>query len=209
MFSPRHFVLGSKSAHKVDALTEGVETLFAGFEPAPGLEFVKAKSSVNEQPYCFKEILTGSVNRALSAYALHLFGDSKAQEDSSTLVVMVAMENGIEPQNEFAPVYADTGLEYPACDYDDYAVVLAYVPKLDLMVWEKSEKCVFPWEAVKETILKPGGFKENTVGQTLFEQGIVKDATDPHIDLMGVRRKDLLLDPTIKAIQRVMANIYL
>ena len=73
-----------------------------------------------------------------------------------------------------------------------------HVPVYRTIKWIKTEQIEFPIKQVLATRRKPGGFATNTVGQTLFEHGIVSRPNDPHFDLCGNSRQTLLQNSLIE-----------
>lgn len=163
---------------KFNALSEGFNRL----KLVANVERVrKASSDVNEQPEGEEEILLGANNRVNSAYKVDDTGD-----------IYFAYENGIAFQEKEQ-------------QWRDYAIALAFLPKLNLTKWVRSDSVVFPTEAVIATRQKPGGFKLNTVGKTMQEMGIVKRHDDPHIDLdpLGRSREELLTTATMNLLRQI------
>lgn len=141
-------------------------------------------SGVNEQPEGWGEIIRGATNRALFAHQL----DSELQKD---LDAYFSVENG---------------LVFDKGSWLDYAVCLAYLPAKKLIKYEVSAPCVFPTEAVEVTLAKPGGFQLHTVGKTLAEMGLVSNHQDPHFDLCGTHRKDLISLAFIKLLSSLFGE---
>ena len=139
----------------------------------------QAKSNVNEQPVGEIEIMTGAVNRVYSAYKLNPTGNA-----------YIAIENGIE---------------YKDPDWVDYAVVLLYMPN-GLKCWLSSEEVIFPTKLVEITKLK--GFNKNTVGETMQEFGFVSNSKDPHVDLCGITRKEIIKKALINLISIFFSKSY-
>lgn len=186
--TPVSFYLCSTSKVKVTALTEARNqcNLHATIQPVHG-----AKSDVNEQPVGKDEILRGTINRALNAYNIDPRGE-----------VYFAIENGIvRSKDKETEEYIDKWL--------DYAIVLAYIPEYGAMKWVYSEAVEFPYNHVVDTLVKPGGFRVNTVGQTLKEAGIVKFSDDPHLDLVGKSRRDILKGSLVTLFQYLPQGIWL
>lgn len=126
------------------------------------VEGVKAPSDVNEQPEG-EETLRGAENRLTHARELAPDAD-----------LYVSVENGI---------YPDAG------EYRDKAVLLAETRPGRRFVSE-SAAVTFPVAAVEEA--RARGFASTTVGSVMFEQGLVADQADPHKELTGLSRAELL-----------------
>ncbi len=88
--------------------------------------------------------------------------------------VYVSMENGLfqETQNWF-----------------DRAVIAVAV-KDETPVFVESKSVEFPYYCVEEA--RKRGFYSCTVGKVMEEQGLVNHYNDPHLDLCGISRVDLL-----------------
>lgn len=174
--TPISFSLGSSSKIKIDALQGAINDLKIH---GAVLAVNRSASQVNEQPVGKVEILKGAINRVISA--------SEINPESE---IYISMENGIELT--------------PACVWVDYAIVLAFVPSNEYIHYVKSQSIVFPLDAVEETRTMLGGFTLNTVGKTLKRIGKVKFADDPHLDLAGISRRQILKEATKKLLVNVM-----
>jgi non-canonical (house-cleaning) NTP pyrophosphatase len=174
--TPISFYICSTSRIKIDAITQArnEKNIHATVSPVHG-----ASSNINEQPLGEQEILKGAINRAINAY----YNDPRGE-------VYFAIENGIERQKDEYESYINK--------YLDYAIVLALIPITGQMCWVRSEAVEFPYDYVLKTHQKPGGFLINTVGQTLKEEGLVKFKDDPHLDLVGKSRREILKDSLLE-----------
>jgi non-canonical (house-cleaning) NTP pyrophosphatase len=176
--TPQTFFIAGSSKIKLNALQAAVtstQNCYATVTPIEG-----AESLINEQPVGFRETLAGAINRTLTAEGI----DPRAD-------IYFSAENGIE--------YAEKdGLEaggYHTGSWTDFAIVLARIKTGENrghIFHVKSESVVFPTEAVESTRQKQGGFAQNTVGKTLQEMGLVKNHADPHADLAGKSRQQIL-----------------
>jgi non-canonical (house-cleaning) NTP pyrophosphatase len=178
--TPISFYLGSGSKIKVTALENAISSLKIHGYIYPVREAV---SAVNEQPVGEEEILRGAINRVFSARSIRPDGE-----------IYVAIENGIEK--------TEVG------DWVDYAIVLAFAPAYGVISYVKSQAVVFPSEQVEKTAMKDGGFAANTVGKTLKEDGVVNFHDDPHLDLAGISRREILKEALKELMRRLnMTNI--
>jgi non-canonical (house-cleaning) NTP pyrophosphatase len=123
-------------------------------------------TGTDAQPVGFMAILAGAKARAELAKA--------AQPE---LDIWLGIENGIERD--------------ASGQWQDYAMIFVIVGN-EKIGTIGTEKCPFPESAVLATQNLPGGFKENTVGKYMASQGIVKKHDDPHIDLCGFTRIQIL-----------------
>jgi non-canonical (house-cleaning) NTP pyrophosphatase len=139
-------------------------------------------SGQNEQPACFDEGMNGAATRAMSAY-----------ESDPRYDFYVGIENYIYEDK-------DNGEWY------DFGAVFIYMPGYD-SVSRTTDACQFPTDAVLATINKPGGFVDNTVGKTLAEMGLVRLHDDPHLDLMGLSRRQLIAD-AVEELFQYLINAY-
>ena len=184
---PISVFIASTSKIKIEA----IKSLIAELEsktPAIHAFFYSVEGSssgVNEQPVGEDEILTGAINRALSAKRKDPRGE-----------VYVAIENGIEFNEESG-------------DWRDYAIVLAFVPSYGVISYVKSKAVTFPIEQVQKTYAKEGSFAVHTVGKTLQEDGIVRKHDDPHLDLAGVSRTEILKDALKELINYLPQGLFL
>jgi non-canonical (house-cleaning) NTP pyrophosphatase len=185
---PIQIMLGSGSAIKINAVKSFIEDWQGN--PKTDVNFVfwsisNAKSQVNEQPVGELEILTGSLNRVLTSYQIDPRGE-----------VYISMENGIEYDPELSI-------------WSDYAIVLAFVPSYGSISYVRSKAVKFPSLQVEKTKNKDGGFKKNTVGKTLNEDGIVNKHDDPHLDLAGISRVEILKDALHELINYLPQGLFL
>lgn len=162
--------LGSESAMKREPLRKYLDTQEDKFE----LHTVNVASEVNEQPFRLVEMLRGAFNRITNILKYYEDGD-----------VYFAIENGLR-------------WEVSTKKWLDYALCMRYNNRLGVFEYSLSKAVEFPQEAVIRTLLKEGGFSRNTVGRTLQEMGLVKDHADPHLDLAGISRKDLIYETLVK-----------
>jgi non-canonical (house-cleaning) NTP pyrophosphatase len=125
-----------------------------------------SSSGVSEQPTGKPEIIRGAINRTLTSW------DSDPRFD-----VYIGIENGI------ADIDGQTV---------DFAVCCFFVPSCGLFQLSETDKCPFPAEAVKAAQLRTFEDHTITVGKILVEMGLVKDHADPHIDLIGIHRQELI-----------------
>jgi hypothetical protein len=179
--TPVIFGLGSTSKVKKTALENAIwhTELHAACCPIHSSE-----SGVSEQPVGEHEILKGAINRAMSAWR------NQPEDDC-----YIAMENGIEETEDGR--------------WLDYAIVLAFIPKSGQMVWVPSEAVEFPLSAVALTYNKPGGFQNNTVGKTLKDLDLVRFHDDPHLDLVGKSRRDILKDAMLELFNYLPQRLWL
>lgn len=156
---PDSIIVTSASSIKVETIKEVLRALF------PDRNFdvvgVKAKSTVNEQPVG-DETELGARNRIVDAE--HIV------QDLNTPHAFISIENGIFKINED--------------EYEDKAVVVIKFPDGEIFSKISSRGVLFPKDAVKKTLEKPGGFKDHTVGYTIAEifaeRDIEVDRQDPH-----------------------------
>jgi len=186
---PIIFGLGSTSKVKTTALQNALNEaeLHAACCPINGTE-----SRVSKQPVGEHEILRGAINRAMSAW-----------QNQPECDCYIAMENGI--------IHDDAEYEIKPENYRwlDYAIVLAFIRQFDQMVWVKSSMVEFPMSAVMLTFQKPGGFRDNTVGKTLKDLGLVRFHDDPHFDLVHNSRRDILKDATLELFNYLPKRLWL
>jgi non-canonical (house-cleaning) NTP pyrophosphatase len=156
---PDSVIVTSASLIKVETVKKVLAELF------PDRQFdvvgVKAKSMVNEQPVG-DETELGARNRIEDA--------EQIVQDTDTPHVYISVENGIFKISEDK--------------YEDKAIVVIKFPNGKIFSKISSRGVLFPIDAIKKTMEKPGGFKDHTVGSTLAEiftkQGIEMDKQDPH-----------------------------
>ena len=133
------------------------------------VESIKIGSTgINEQPIGESEILEGAMKRAVLA--------KEADNSKNIPTIYLGIENGIEEQTPH--------------NWFDYAFIYGIFPERERVT--KTIRCYFPEECVIATSKLPGGFKDNTVGKYMANIGLVKNHTDPHIDLCGISRVELL-----------------
>lgn len=134
-----------------------------GLEQIIHLNCFKAASRVNNQPL-EQETRDGAENRTLDGFT-----------NFPNAIISIAIENGLFEENiNGKDEYVDRGFVTLKLKFGDNIETYTAV----------SKGVIFPDWAVEETINKPGGFKDNTVGQTLQEKGVVKDHKDPQADLL-------------------------
>lgn len=174
---PLTFYIGSGSQIKVNALKEALEETNT-FASVTG--FPEAQSGIAEQPFGSLEILQGATNRAFSTY----------QEDPRADLYF-AVENGIT---------------YSSADdkYFDYAICLAFDPSSKKIIWVNSEDCEFPKELTRRVL---SSYRGVTVGSILFAEGLVKSSKDPHIDLCGKSRQEILRDAFINLLVKLDCEV--
>jgi len=179
--SPISLFLASTSKIKIDAVKGLIneKKILASINSITG-----SSSEVNEQPVGEDEILKGAINRALSAKKIDPRGE-----------VYIAIENGIE---------------WNICSEEwlDYAIVLAFIPTYGCITYVKSQAVAFPLEQVNKTYSKEGSFCSNTVGKTLQEDGIVQFHDDPHLNLVGVSRKEILKNALIELVEYFLKEYF-
>jgi non-canonical (house-cleaning) NTP pyrophosphatase len=138
-------------------------------------------TGTNEQPVGCLEILSGAEARAKSARIL-----------APNYDVCIGIENGIECIDG---------------QWEDYAIISASFNRGKTRIVKGSEKCMFPTEAVLATQNLPGGFEKNTVGKYMASQGIVKSHDDPHIDLCGKSRIQILEDVIVDVLLEIFPKM--
>ena len=181
---PVTFFIASSSNIKIEAVKRFI------YESSSNVPMIYysvqgASSHVNEQPVGENEILKGAINRVLSAKDIDPRGE-----------VYISMENGIEWDSE-----SET--------WKDYAIVLTFVPSYGSINYVKSSAVVFPKTLVEITYNKCGSFVSNTVGKTLQEEGLVSKHDDPHLDLTGVSRIEILKESLKEVISYLPQGIWL
>lgn len=124
-------------------------------------------SGVDEQPVGKPEMIRGALNRVLTAW-----------ESDPRYEVYFGIENGIALLGDSEDRWVD------------FAVCAMFVPEWGVFQFVESDKCQFPIEAVEATRIK--GFSLHTVGKTMAEMGIVENHADPHFELCGVHRQQML-----------------
>lgn len=173
--SPLSIIVGGTNKIKIDAVTEvrNKYNLHAAVNGSP-----HSSSDANEQPVGRYEILMGVWNRALTSYKADPTDD-----------IYIGIENGI------------IQLEDDEDRWFDIAICGMYVPRVRLFTYVESAMCEFPIEAVNKARLL--GFDKVTVGKVMVEMGLVKNHRDPHIDLCGKHRREILVD----ALDELMRDI--
>lgn len=137
---------------------------------------VDVSSGVNEQPVGIEEILLGAETRLDNAQKL-------VESD-----FYIAIESGI--------IFNDKIGEW-------YDVAIAVGRYKNHQFEGLSNYLKFPTDAVLAA--KSSGFDTTTVGQVLFETGVVADAKDPHKSLCGTSRSIFLsiaVDSVLKKIDK-------
>jgi non-canonical (house-cleaning) NTP pyrophosphatase len=147
---------------------------------------VNSSSGVNEQPYGKAEIIRGAINRILTAW-----------EVDPRFEIYFGIENGIE--------HID-GTENPE-EFLDFAVCAMFIPEYGVFQLMESEKCLLPLNAVIE--LQKRGMRSWTIGKVMQEMGLVKDHADPHFELMGKHRSEILSDTIEHLFDRIPQGIFL
>jgi len=133
----------------------------------------KSDSWINEQPRGLEEGFRGANNRMIHGLRVH---------PDATIVLAI--------ENTFLEVEPPT--KEDEITYHDVGVVFAKIWNLEI-IRMISQSVPFPREAVEATMAKEGGFRKNTVGQTLQEMGIVERHDDPHADITRCcSRSDIL-----------------
>lgn len=162
----RQIIVAGTSDIKIAATKKAVyELILKDVE----VESIKIGSTgINEQPVGESEILEGAMKRAKLA--------KEADDSTNSSTIYLGIENGIEEQTPH--------------NWFDYAFIYGIFPKGEKVT--KTIRCFFPEECVIATSLLPGGFKDNTVGKYMASIGLVRDPADPHVDLCGFRRTELL-----------------
>ena len=135
------------------------------------VEMLKIPSTgFNEQPIGKNEILGGAKKRAELARENDL-------KHSEIPTLYLGIENGVEEQTL-------------SCWFD-YTFIFGIFPKGEKV--EKTIRCHFPTDCVVATSKLQRGFKDNTVGKYMADIGLVKNHADPHKDLCGISRLDILI----------------
>lgn len=135
-----------------------------------------SSTGVDEQPVGYSKIYEGARKRAKMAKIAY-----------PELDIYIGIENGIEMIEDTLPE-----------TWVDYAIVFAITPESIQAV--RSDKCVFPTDAVLATSQLSGGFKQNTVGKYMANQKMVSKHDDPHIDLCGKSRLQFLEDAVFEVL---------
>jgi non-canonical (house-cleaning) NTP pyrophosphatase len=169
--SPKSIGVAGASKIKIEAVQAVVDRM--GLHSSVN-GIAGAESGIGEQPNGEAQIFQGALNRALSAKAADPRFDA-----------YIGIENGVvrvEDDEELG-----TG-------WFDYACCLLLLPRWQSIRWVDSAKCEFPEQAVLHALAKPGGFELHTVGKSLQELGVVRRHQDPHLDLCGKSRQDILVE---------------
>jgi len=82
----------------------------------------------------------------------------------------------------------------------DFAVVVLETSDRQL-VWSISQTVDFPIEQYKKA--KEAGFEKYTVGSFLESDGVVRDGTDPHLELSGMSRTEIMAGPLIACLTKL------
>jgi len=133
-------------------------------------------SNINAQPVGINETRTGAFNRTVSCGA--------NEED-----LVVSIENGLLVLDE----EDEEGIK-------DFAIVLV-ARGGKVLVWEMSQTVTFPLSQYDNA--KAAGFAESTVGDFLAAERVVNDGTDPHFELGGRSRSDILRDTVMVCLFRL------
>jgi non-canonical (house-cleaning) NTP pyrophosphatase len=171
---PLTFYIGSGSAIKINALKEALEEAQI-YASVNG--FSEAQSGIAEQPFGSFEILQGAVNRVFSNYQL----DPRAD-------LYFAAENGI--------TYSEAEDKY-----FDYAVCLVFDPYSQKILWVNSQDCEFPKDVTERVLSGLRG--TTTVGSILQKEGLVRSSKDPHLDLCGKFRKEILKNAFVELLVKL------
>lgn len=108
------------------------------------------------------ETLLGAANRALGVARL-----------LPQVTLSLGIENGLFQSEEG--------------QWEDIGIVVAYIPKRGSLHMVETKPCFVPTEAVQE-VRQTGG----TIGKVLQYQGRVSRHDDPHRDLLGISRSELI-----------------
>ncbi len=171
MIIPHEFIVASKSPIKVDTVRETIARIWPASEYQ--VTAIGAPSGVNEQPLG-QETIDGALARLQYARE-HLVGTARTY---------ISIENGLFRISDDDPDLDPTF--DPLASYEDRAVIALSPPDQTtpiLFVSPRHEAIPFPDAAVRDTASLPGGFELHTVGETLFDVGLVGDKQDPHSDL--------------------------
>ena len=168
--SPKAIAVGGKSKIKIQSVQECVTELNIHATVSGD---PLSTSNINEQPEGYAEARCGAISRIVTS-TYH----------NSSFDLYFGIENFISKSDNS---WKDTGL------------VVGSSYELNIVQEELTESVIFPEEQVLKTLNMPGGFKENTVGSTLYSDGIVTSSKDPHFSLSGKHRKEYL-KPAIKKI---------
>lgn len=166
---------------KIDAATHAVETVCPGTEAIP--HPIKASSGINEQPLGRRQTERGARNRAANLETT--FGNNVPAEG-----VIVSTESGVFfSLRRFG--FVDRTIAYAkdlATQRDAVAI---------------SDGVRFPTRDVIQTLRKPGGFKKNTVGQSITER-LGGNHQDPHLQVdRHVSRNVFLEQAATRAVSRL------
>lgn len=131
---------------------------------------VKAASDVSEQPFN-DETLHGAENRIRNARKLNQNGD-----------FYIAIENGIFKEGSA---------------FFDRAIVLIETKNRKRYIFKSKDAAPIDERYIKET--EQIGFNKATVSKVMQLHGIVKQHDDPHIDLIGKKRKNILEETVYSA----------
>ena len=167
-------VLASTSQIKQTALKEALSELGVSEYT---LKAVKAFSNVNEQPIN-QETYDGARQRLIHA-----------REQFPNADITVSIENGL---------FTDSDVQYI-----DRAVIMAQT--LDNKIRDVlTEGVEFSNIYVDEAASREGGFTKWTAGQIMAERALVKDDSDPHVDLSGISRAVYLKNGLVKLLKPII-----
>lgn len=167
-------VLASTSQIKQTALKE---TLIELGVSDYTFKAVKAFSNVNEQPIN-QETYDGARQRLVHA-----------REQFQDADITVSIENGL---------FTDSDAQYI-----DRAVIMAQGHD-DTIHDILTDGVAFPKTYVDEAASREGGFAKWTAGQIMAERGLVKDDSDPHVDLSGISRAVYLKNGLVKLLKPII-----
>lgn len=142
-------------------------------------------SGVAEQPMNLEEIKEGASNRLSAAIKL-----------KPRAGLYISVESGLirEPSAKDSEVY----------EWVDRALVIVKTKGREISAL--TEGVLFPEDAVLKTMLKPGGLRLNTVGKVMLEMGLIKDHTDPHLELSGKSRAEYISETLSKLIDQLVLS---
>lgn len=171
----KSLILGSRSRHKLFALTEACKKVGL---VNPVIIGVGADSGVNAQPVGYDEMYQGALRRAESA------------RDSDNSCIGIGIESGI--------VGYTRGKDTPVLDV---ALVVVVAPGNEIIV-SSSAGFQFPYTYVFAA--EERGFVTTTVGLIISEM-IGGSSDDPHETLSGgkISRASLLVEPLVIALSQV------
>lgn len=172
--APNYIGVGGTSKIKIQSVQECVTELNI-HASVSGIP--ESKSNSNEQPVGYDEALYGAISRIVTSIY-----------HNPTFDLYFGVENFIVKSGQ---VWKDFGLVVGSSDE-------TYTQK------ELTDFVIFPEEQVLRTKNLKGGFKENTVGSVLYNDGLVTSSKDPHFSLCGIHRKDLLKPAITKILKQYL-----